>query len=84
MSLLLYKTIENIAKMRLKKEVIERLRCRDNRFIRLRLAEELGVAPSSVPRWIYVNENNGRLTTVKALQIISEGLNIAINDILTE
>ena len=68
--------------MRLKKEVIERLRCRDNRFIRLRLAEELGVAPSSVPRWIYSNENNGKLTTAKALQIISEGLDVPLDEIL--
>ena len=70
--------------MRLKKEVIERLRCRDNRYIRLRLAEELGVSPSSVPRWIYANENNGKLTTVKALQIISEGLNVSVDSILID
>ena len=70
--------------MRLKKEVVERLRCRDNRHIRLRLAESLGVAPSSVPRWIYANEDNGRLTTVKALQIISEGLNVSMDEILTD
>lgn len=70
--------------MRLKKEVVERLRCRDNRFIKLRLAEELGVAPSSVPRWIYTNESNGKLTTVKALRIISEGLSIPVDDILVD
>ena len=70
--------------MKLKKEVVERLRCRDNRHIRLKLAESLCVAPSSVPRWIYANEDNGRLTTIKALQIISEGLNIPMNEILVD
>ncbi len=70
--------------MKLKREIIERLRCRDNRHIKVLLAEALDVSVSSIPRWIYANESNGKLTTVKALKIISEGLGVPVDEMLVE
>lgn len=52
--------------------------------IKERIAEALGVSLNTVWKWIRDNENNGDLTKVTAVQIISEETGIPVDQILEE
>lgn len=68
--------------MILKNEIIEMMR--KNTRIKVRLAYELKTSYPSVRRWMFENKPNGNLTTIKAVQIISEELQIPMQSILEE
>ncbi len=56
---------------------------RNNR-LRSLLALELDVSAASINRYLDDNENNGRLTTVRAVQVISQETGLSEEEILEE
>ena len=68
--------------MIIKNEIIEIMR--KNSRVKVRLAYELKVSYPSVRRWITENKPNGSLTTAKAIEIISDELQVANHSILVE
>lgn len=53
-----------------------------NSRVKNRLALEMNTSVYSVDRWIKENEPNGRLTTVRAVQIIAEEADLSESEIL--
>lgn len=68
--------------MKLKQTTIRKLL--DNRAVRLDIAMALGFGEVWTDRLIAANKNNGPLTTIKALQVIREELNLTDSEILEE
>lgn len=68
--------------MRIRKEVMERMRGR-SREIKPRIISEMGVTKQSVDNWFKQNRDNGWLTSKAVLRIISEVLNLTDDEILT-
>ncbi|KAF0195262.1 MAG: hypothetical protein FD166_2978 [Bacteroidetes bacterium] len=68
--------------MRLKTEIIERINGRAD--IKRSLLELFDISRGSMWRFLKENEDNGPLTTYKALLIISEGLGISPEEALIE
>jgi len=52
--------------------------------LKTRLALEMGKSVYSVDRWISENEDNGLLTTAKAVQVITEETKLDASEILEE
>lgn len=57
---------------------------KENIRLRTRLALELSKSPATIDRWISINESNGDLTTIKALQVIREETGLEDADIIEE
>lgn len=55
-----------------------------NLRLRNRLALEMDKSAQTIERWIDVNESNGDLTTIKAIQVIREETGLADTEILEE
>lgn len=52
--------------------------------LKTRLAFEMGKSVYTVDRWVSENEDNGLLTTAKAVQIINEETGLGASEILEE
>lgn len=68
--------------MKLKTEIIERLRGR--RDVKQRIAQEMGIVKSTLWRWMLLNEDEGPLTSYKCASIIAEGLNLSHSELYIE
>ncbi|MEA5110409.1 hypothetical protein SDC9_37007 [bioreactor metagenome] len=68
--------------MKLKIEIIERINGRND--VKRALIKELGTSRGSLWRFLKENTSNGPLTSYKVVQIISEGLSVNPEDVLTE
>jgi transcriptional regulator with XRE-family HTH domain len=68
--------------MNLQKQVIERIKGRSD--IKRSLISALGVSRYSIWKYLKDNEDDGPLTTYKALQIISKGLEITPEEAMCE
>lgn len=68
--------------MKLTPEAISALK--DGSKLRNRLSYEMGCHFSTVDRWINENEENGKLTTVKAIAVITEETGLTMDQIITE
>jgi hypothetical protein len=68
--------------MKIKQEVIERINGRQD--IKRALALALNIDRSSLWRWTQENRENGPLTTLMAVKIISERLGITTEEAVTE
>jgi len=62
--------------MKLKTEIIERIKGRDD--IKNVLIEALGCSRMSLWNWLNKNDENGKLTTVEAVIIISNALKVDV------
>jgi len=62
--------------MKLKTEIIERIKGRDD--IKNELIEALGCSRMSLWNWLNKNDENGKLTTVEAVIIISNALKVDV------
>jgi hypothetical protein len=65
--------------MKIKVEIIERIRGR--RDIKHKLMSALNSDRFKLNRWINRNDHEGKLVTLTALKIISEGLNVKQSEI---
>lgn len=65
--------------MKLKTEIIERLRGR--RDIKNKIVQEMGIVKSTLWRWMLLNEEDGPLTAFKCASIIAEGLSLEPQDL---
>lgn len=68
--------------MKLKVEIIERIKGRSD--IKRNLVNASKLNRYSVWRWLNDNEEDGPLTKIKFLEIISEGLNLTIPELLND
>lgn len=68
--------------MKIKQEIIERLNGRLD--LKRELCKALDADRIKLWRWIRENDENGPLTTVKAVQTISSGLSLPAEEILIE
>lgn len=68
--------------MKLSKAAIEAIQNKDVLRLRNRLSLELDVHSATVERWARDNDDDNRLTTVTALQIISEETGLSQEEIL--
>lgn len=66
--------------MQLKSEIIERINGRID--LKRRLVDELSVHRQTLWRWLDENIEDGPLTKIKPLGIISESLNVPVEDLL--
>jgi len=66
--------------MKVRNEVIEKLRA--NKEAKLRLLFELNISGATLERWYMKNKPNGNMTKDIVKQILSEELNIPIEEIL--
>jgi len=62
--------------MKLKTEIIERIKGRDD--IKNELIEALGCSRMSLWNWLNKNDENGKLTTIEAVIIISNALKVDV------
>lgn len=68
--------------MKFKTEIIERIKGRDD--LKNKLVSELRKSRYSIWRYISENEDDGPLTRVKAIEIISSELNVPTNELFVE
>lgn len=68
--------------MKLKVEVIERLRGR--RDIKDKIVQDMDIVKSTLWRWMTLNEEDGPLTGFKCASIIADGLNLEVKDLYIE
>lgn len=66
--------------MRLKQKIV--LKIKGMPRIPTRIAYEINISIQTAYRWIAQNKENGDLTRLKILQILSEELNVPIDDLL--
>jgi len=67
--------------MKLKTEIIERIKGRDD--IKNELIEALGCSRMSLWNWLNKNDENGKLTTIEAVIIISNALKVDVINLFT-
>lgn len=68
--------------MKIKKKVLDQIDGNDG--IVVRLVKEMKVSYPTVRRWIVANDEDGDLTTAKALKIITEELRLTNSQVLEE
>lgn len=73
--------LKNDNNMKVKDEILEIMKTSNK--VKARLAYEFDVSGQSVFRWLQANEIDGELTRQKAVNVISEELNVPVDEILT-